>query len=63
MNDNGYVKVPRGLEVNDRGRPGRECPVCGDLFYRDRPRVSADHPADSYVRHWRAEHRDVRQPD
>jgi hypothetical protein len=37
--------------------------VCGDLFYRDRPCVSADHPADSYVRHWRAEHRDVRQPD
>jgi hypothetical protein len=63
LKSNGYVKVPRGLEVSDRGRLARECPVCGDLFYRDGQCVPPDHPADGYVRHWHSEHRDLRRAE
>jgi hypothetical protein len=55
-------RIPHGLEVNDRGRSGRECPVCGDLFYREARAVTPGVSHDRYVRHWRAEHTDPRRP-
>ena len=54
-------RIPHGLEVNDRGRSGRECPVCGDLFYREARAVTPGVSHDRYVRHWRAEHTDLRR--
>ena len=54
-------RIPHGLEVSDRGRPGRECPVCGDLFYREAHAVTPGVSHDGYVRHWRAEHTDLRR--
>jgi uncharacterized C2H2 Zn-finger protein len=41
------VRVRRGLVVNDRGQLGRECPLCGDIFYRD---------VNDYTDHWALEH-------
>ena len=68
MDSTAYLPIPRGLEVCDRGQPARECPVCGDLFYRDLffgegQCAWAEHPADGYIHHWRVEHRDLRLPD
>ena len=58
MHNQVTVRIPHGLEMDDRGRLGHECPSCGDVFYQD-VSVAAEHAPCRYTDHWLNEHRDV----